>query len=145
MALAVWSSVGTGLFLGTQMLMQRQRSDWLQTQAVEWEADLFERLHLAHMQQPLRLDWGQTPPPGGDCQTSDCDATQWRDHLLADWFARWSRDMPQAQVWLAPWPSDGRLQMVVLRWPDNTAMQQVLLPDQPCPTGWHCLMALGWP
>ena len=129
MALAIWSSVGTGLLIATQQWIQQQRSTWLQSQALEWQADLFERLHLAHIQTPVRLEWGQVPGASSDCALADCDALHWRDHLVADWFGRLTREMPQAQIWLAPWPVDGRLQMVVMRWPDAAQAPPDQKPD----------------
>ena len=145
MALAIWSLAGTGLLITTQQWIQQQRSTWLQSQALEWQADLFERLRLARIEAPVRLEWGQNPTSSSACALADCDAIHWRDHLIADWFDRLTREMPQTQIWLAPWPVDGRLQMVVMRWPDAAQAPPDQQPDPTCPPGWRCMTALGWP
>ena len=46
LALAVWSSVGIGLMMQTHVAMQQQSAAWRYDQALQWQADVLERLRL---------------------------------------------------------------------------------------------------
>ncbi len=145
LALVIWSSAGLALMAQTRDLMAQQRSTWLQAQASEWQTDLLERLRLAQTQAPVQWPWGQTLN-GPPCVDAACDASAWRDSLLADWQARLAREAPQVQTWLAPWSVDPRLQAMVLRWPEPGAKAQALtLNQEVCPKDWRCVAMLGWP
>jgi Tfp pilus assembly protein PilV len=143
-ALVLWSTVGIGLMLQTRTLMLEQRSTWWQSQATEWLADALERLQLSQTGSPVQLDWGQNVS-ASSCSSADCNASDWRNSLLADWQTRLARDMPLAQTWFGVWSTDARLQVVGLRWPDPSASASSIALIGNCPTGWQCLAALAWP
>lgn len=144
MALALWATVGLGLMMQTRNFIAQQRSTWLQTQATEWLADAFERLHLSQAGTPVQLNWGQTLS-ASTCSTADCSPIDWRNSLLADWQTRLGRDMPMAQSWWGVWSVDARLQVVGLRWPDPLAAGGSVPLIDNCPPGWQCLAGLAWP
>ncbi|MEY2622102.1 MAG: hypothetical protein RIT26_1922 [Pseudomonadota bacterium] len=145
LALSLWASLGLGMIWQTRAVLVQQRNLWQQTQALEWLGDLHERLRLARLAAPLSLGWGETVR-GDDCSLRDCDPAAWRDHLLADWQNRLGQEWPQAQVWLAPWAADARLQASGLRWPERgSAAQGLKVNGETCPSGWRCVVTLGWP
>lgn len=145
LALGLWSLVGMALMLQARWAMVAQRTVWRQGQAIEWQTDLFERLHLAQPAAPTELTWGQVIQ-AGNCTDAPCTAEAWRDSLLADWQLRLTRDMPGAQTWLAPWSVEPRIWAVGIRWPETGRTARVLpINQQDCPHGWHCMVALGWP
>ena len=145
LALALWSSVGLGLMWGASQAIEQQGQTWRMSQAIEWQADLIERLRLARVQNPVQLSWEQKLSASA-CDTSACDANAWRDSLIADWQTRLKREQPQMQSWLDPWSVDARLQAVVLRWPQKNQPQRTLpLNNLACPADWQCLAFLGWP
>jgi hypothetical protein len=147
MALALWSALGLGLMLQTRWAMVQQRANWSQSMALEWQIDLLERLHLSSPGTPISVDWGQKWGAGSaDCTSAECPAVAWRDSLLAEWQSRLGQELAQAQVWLAPWDKDARVQAMGVRWPERSAgMASVTLNQQSCPEGWRCMFALGWP
>jgi hypothetical protein len=145
LALVFWSVSGLTLMAQTQRLMIQQRSAWMLTQAAEWQADAFERLRLARVGSPQLLSWGQAMSANA-CVDSVCNASDWRDSLLADWQTRLSREAPQVQTGLFPWAVDTRLQVVALRWPEPGAPSLSLpLNNEVCPPDWRCVVMLGWP
>jgi hypothetical protein len=145
LALALWSVVGIALMMQARWTMVAQRNVWRQIQAIEWQADLFERMRLAQPEPPLTLDWGQTLS-AGDCTQSPCNGTAWRDSLLADWQNGLLRDWPGVQTWLAPWSQDPRIWVVGIRWPEpGLAARELPINQQRCPPDWYCMLALGWP
>lgn len=145
LALVFWSGTGLTLMEQTRRLMAQQRSTWMHSQAVEWQADALERLRLAHNGSTVLLPWGQkliaTP-----CTDTPCQAQVWRDSLLADWQSQLAREAPEVQTWLAPWSVDPRMQAVGVRWPEPGAPAQALpLNGEVCPADWRCVSMLGWP
>lgn len=145
LALSLWAALGLSMIWQTRALLAQQRNLWQQSQALEWLGDLHERLRLTRLSAPHRLAWGEKAS-GGDCSERDCDPTAWRDHLLADWQNRLGQEWPQAQAWLAPWANDARLQVSGLRWPERgSAAQSLKVNGETCPSGWRCVVTLGWP
>ena len=144
LALAVWSSVGIGLMMQTHVAMQQQSAAWRYDQALQWQADVLERLRLSRVHTPVVWALGERMT-ASSCTDAPCRASDWRDSLLADWYTRLSREMPQVQVWMSPWASDPRLQLIGLRWPEATPSERLLPLNQTCPVGWQCLVGLGWP
>ena len=145
LALGLWSTLGLGLIWHMRTLWQAQSQLGQQALAAEWQADIYERLHLAGVRSPMLLEWGQKVS-GGDCTQTDCDPVAWRDSLMSDWQTRMQREWPLAQAWLSPWSGDGRLQVVGLRWPERGQPAQALgVNGQTCPVDWRCVIALGWP
>ena len=113
-------------------------------QALQWQADVLERLRLSRVHTPVVWALGERMT-ASSCTDAPCRASDWRDSLLADWYTRLSREMPQVQVWMSPWASDPRLQLIGLRWPEATPSERLLPLNQTCPVGWQCLVGLGWP
>ncbi len=145
LALGLWSLMGMGLMMQARSVMVAQRSLWRQAQAIEWQADLFERIRLAHPLPPLVLQWGQQLQ-ADDCIQSPCRLSAWRDSLLADWQRELAREMPGSQTWLAPWSEDPRIWVVGIRWPEaGMAERDLKINQQRCPADWHCLLAMGGP
>lgn len=145
LGLWLWSAIGIALMIQTHGFMGAQRSLWRQAQAIEWQADLFERLHLAQPSPPLALEWGQNVV-AVNCSDAPCAALEWRDSLLADWQQHLQQEMPGAQTWLSAWVQDPRIWVVGIRWPQSgLAMRQLPVNQQVCPSGWACSVALGWP
>ncbi|MDI9331266.1 MAG: hypothetical protein QM527_08155 [Alphaproteobacteria bacterium] len=145
LALGLWSWLGLSLVWQTRALLQQYRLLAQQTVAGEYQADLFETLRLARATAPMGLGWGERMA-GPDCVRIECDATAWRQSLLADWQQRLGRELPQGQTWLAPWSGDARIQAVAVRWPEAGAPARDMgVNGQICPEGWRCLVALGWP
>ena len=145
LALAVWSSVGIGLMMQTHVAMQQQSAAWRYDQALQWQADVLERLRLSRVHTPVVWALGERMT-ASSCTDAPCRASDWRDSLLADWQTRMRLDLPQAQAWLAPWSGNTQVQVLGLRWPERgVPMQNLPVNGETCPADWRCLVTLGWP
>ena len=116
-ALMVLNLLCLGLLAWQLQAIQAQRQALALQQAVAMAQDLSQRMQVHPGAWPwYQLGLYDTPPPG-DCKATACNAQQWAQADLSEWFFEWQKRLSQARAQVQTTLTGEPTVEVLLAWP----------------------------
>jgi type IV pilus modification protein PilV len=135
-ALMVLNVLCLGLMAWQLQAMQAQRDALSMQQAVDMAQDLWHRMQVhpgAASSYQLTLD---SIPSARDCQSQPCNAPQWAQSDLADWWRELRQRLPQARAELTT-SHDASEVRLLLVWPSSSTIPKPVASEA-CPKAHQC-------
>ena len=117
--------------------MQAQRDALSLQQALAMAQDLSQRMQVHPGAWPwYQMNW-EDRPSSLDCQQQSCNAQQWAQSDMADWWTELRQRMPLAKARIQTISTGEPKVDVMLAWPSATLSEN---PDQStqCPVSYRC-------
>lgn len=122
--------------------MQAEREALSTQQAVAMAQDLWQRMQVHPGAVPFYQLNFDSQPSASDCQTRACDAAQWAQADVADWWQELRRRMPEAKAQLVTLDHGVADVTLLLAWPSATTTASSAASAN-CPASHHC-WETGW-
>jgi type IV pilus modification protein PilV len=135
-ALMVLNMLCLGLMAWQLQAMQAQRDALSMQQAVAMAQDLWQRMQVHPAAAPYyQLDLDSVPT-AMDCQSQACNAAQWAQSDIADWWLELRQRLPQARASLTTNQGTSDVQLMLV-WPSSSTTPVPEASDM-CPLAHRC-------